>query len=546
MQKFKFPMEFLRVTQGEFSTYSHAGSMAIDFGGKDAGSDKLYCPCDMLVKRCRENANGELYLESTAPVLFADGTSDYARMICIHDSTFKVKVGDIIPQGQFFYQEGGMGSGNPHKFGTHVHIEAGKGKWKSTTQAKNAQGTYVIENQEHLYNMFILGKDVQILDGGGYKWIVDEEDSEQTSDLSGVYGLDVSHNNNVNLAELNDKAKFIMYRATIGSEKVDNNLDKFLNNTPSTVEKIGFYAANYFGSVKDAQDEADYLVKAIKDCGIAPTLPLFCDWEGFSYNYWAKQGVNFTPAQIQEMVEAFCERIKSYGYETGVYTNKDYWDNKFTQSFFDKHKDYKIWFANPGYDKPQRECYMWQYASDNASDYGINTVLDKDFLFEIKKEYISDSPVKLKIGPASSGDIHTISARLEALSISYMVDDDGYIYTMVAVSRGDQITICKWCEELQIAIVEDTAHEAQKPEIPEEPKEPEVIEPEPVEPTEPEIPKEDTTSEEPKEDNIPDEENKEDNKQEEKGPLPEEEPDDKNESWLILFLRWLIKILTKE
>lgn len=114
MQKFKFPMEFLRVTQGEFSTYSHAGSMAIDFGGKDTGSDKLYCPCDMLVKRCREKANGELYLESTEPVLFADGSSDYARLLCIHDSTFKVKVGDIIPQGQFFYEEGGMGGGNPH------------------------------------------------------------------------------------------------------------------------------------------------------------------------------------------------------------------------------------------------------------------------------------------------------------------------------------------------------------------------------------------------------------------------------------------------
>ena len=77
MQKFKFPMEYLRVTQGENDTYSHAGSLAMDFGGKGTGADKLYCPCDMVVKRTRQNANGELYLESVEPVLFADGSTDY-------------------------------------------------------------------------------------------------------------------------------------------------------------------------------------------------------------------------------------------------------------------------------------------------------------------------------------------------------------------------------------------------------------------------------------------------------------------------------------
>ena len=170
MQKFKFPMEYLRVTQGENDTYSHAGSLAMDFGGKDTGADKLYCPCDMVVKRCRQNANGELYLESTLPVLFADGTQDYARLLCMHDGSFNVKEGQIVKQGEYFYDEGGMGSGNPNKFANHVHIEAGKGKWKSTTQSRNSKGTYVIENQRHLYDLFIVGADVQIIASGGYSW----------------------------------------------------------------------------------------------------------------------------------------------------------------------------------------------------------------------------------------------------------------------------------------------------------------------------------------------------------------------------------------
>ena len=177
MQKFLFPMKYLRVTQGEYNTFSHENSLAMDFGGKDGGADKLYAPCDMVVLRCRTNATGEMYLESTQKVMFADGTIDYARLLCIHDSTFNKNVGDIIKQGEYFYDEGGMGSGNPNKFATHVHIEGGKGKWKSTTQSPNRWGTYVCENQAHLYDLFFIPADTTILNDGGYKWIKEPIDN---------------------------------------------------------------------------------------------------------------------------------------------------------------------------------------------------------------------------------------------------------------------------------------------------------------------------------------------------------------------------------
>lgn len=180
MQKFKFPMEYLRVTQGENSSYSHAGSLAMDFGGKDGGADKLYCPCDMVVKRCRKNANGELYLESVEKVQFADGTQDYARLLCMHDGVFNASEGQVLKQGDYFYDEGGMGGGKTNAFATHVHIEAGKGRWKSTTQSPNSKGTYVIERQAHLYDLFVVGTDVKILADGGYTWQVEEKPAQCT------------------------------------------------------------------------------------------------------------------------------------------------------------------------------------------------------------------------------------------------------------------------------------------------------------------------------------------------------------------------------
>lgn len=177
---FYFPMENLRVTQEE-NKGTHKGSLAIDFGGKDTGKDCLYAPCTMIVKRIRENANGEVYLESVKPVIFADGTRDYARLLVLHDSEAQnlLEVGEMINQGEYFYSEGGMGGGVPNKFANHVHIEAGKGRWKENGAEKHyrtgykdedGNNTYSITNPTSLYNLFVLKRDTIILEDGGYNW----------------------------------------------------------------------------------------------------------------------------------------------------------------------------------------------------------------------------------------------------------------------------------------------------------------------------------------------------------------------------------------
>lgn len=170
-ENFLFPMEYLRVTQGE-NTGTHLGSKAMDFGGKDTGRDELYAPCTMRVVRIRENRNGEIYFESTRPVRFADGSLDYARLLCLHDDSTTFEVGDIIQQGDYFYSEGGMGGGDPHKFNNHVHIEAGKGKWENAKHflVPGTRDKYTIENPSSLYDLFFLPRDTIEYDGGGYSW----------------------------------------------------------------------------------------------------------------------------------------------------------------------------------------------------------------------------------------------------------------------------------------------------------------------------------------------------------------------------------------
>ena len=392
VQKFKFPMEYMRVTQREESVYSHAGSLAMDFGGKDSGADKLYCPCDMVVKRCRQNANGELYLESTLPVQFADGTTDYARLLCLHDGSFNVVEGQVLKQGDYFYDEGGMGGGNPNAFAVHVHIEAGKGKWASCTQSRNSQGTYVIERQAHLYDLFVMGDDVIIKDDGGFAWKrVSDLEKPESNDF--VYGVDVSHNRSADIVskiKAAGKADFVIMRVAVGSASEDKHLAQYIKDSEGM--KKGFFSINYFNSVEDAVAEADFLIDTIQKYGFTPDkvdLPIFCDWEGLSYEWNKNQGVEITAGMLQRMTEAYCNRIIERGYKAGIYMSLNFWDNWYGRRFIADHPEYYIWYARPGYAQPDRDCYLWQYACDNGSEYGADEPLDKNILLG---EYIEAKP----------------------------------------------------------------------------------------------------------------------------------------------------------
>lgn len=173
MQKALFPMKYLRCTQDENSTTSHAGSLAMDFGGQSGATDDvLFAPCDMICRRRREDSSHELYFESTAAVECADGYKGIVHFTFMHDNTINsnVKVGQVIKQGEYFMDEGGFGRGVKDKFARHVHIEAGKGA-SPARQVQNSKGTWVTIPQSHLYDIFFIAADTIMLAGkGNHAW----------------------------------------------------------------------------------------------------------------------------------------------------------------------------------------------------------------------------------------------------------------------------------------------------------------------------------------------------------------------------------------
>lgn len=176
MERARFPMEFLRVTQGP-NVGSHKGSKAMDFGGKDTGKDPTYAPFTGKFVRVRKDSSHESYLESLEPVEFANGVVDYMTLTFMHDDVLDVRTGQIVHQGEKIGDEGGFGGGRPNRFGAHLHIEASRGR-NIAYQVQNEVGTYCTPNQVNIWDALWLGTDVQILNDSGYPWQRDVKKEE--------------------------------------------------------------------------------------------------------------------------------------------------------------------------------------------------------------------------------------------------------------------------------------------------------------------------------------------------------------------------------
>ncbi len=157
-------MKYLNVTQGVL-VGTHKGSYAVDVAGKDYRRDNVFAPFTGVVKKIWANGN-TVWLQSLAPVLFADGTIDYAVASFTHDDDVSdLKVGQVIQQGQVFYQEGMKG----FVTGNHVHLEIGRGKFTGTGWYNNSFGFWTINRKYLPHKAFFLDGTI-IINTGGYAW----------------------------------------------------------------------------------------------------------------------------------------------------------------------------------------------------------------------------------------------------------------------------------------------------------------------------------------------------------------------------------------
>ena len=190
MQKAYMPMEVLRATQGR-SRGSHLGTYALDLGGRNTGQEKVFAPCDLRIIRVRTDSgsNGEVYAESTEPMKLPDGSASVLHFTFIHDDSYNsnVRVGAVIKQGAYFYDEGGRSGGRPGVYGAHLHLEVGRGA-SPARQIKNSCGCWMTPNTGPVENLLWLRPGTVVLDGGGYQWKVDNDKEADMMQFLEVFG----------------------------------------------------------------------------------------------------------------------------------------------------------------------------------------------------------------------------------------------------------------------------------------------------------------------------------------------------------------------
>ena len=169
-------------------------------------------------------------------------------------------------------------------------------------------------------------------------------------------GIDISkHNTGLDFAKLRSAGiDFAMIRAGYGGI-VDARFMQHYTAAKKAGLKIGVYWFCYSINTDDAVEEAEDCLKAIK--GLTLDLPVFYDFEYDTERYAKERGVIFTPKLRTDIICAFCERIKSAGYEPGIYTNPDYWLYRLVRG---RVSDYKLWLA------------AWR-RSDGIADFGTTS-----------------------------------------------------------------------------------------------------------------------------------------------------------------------------
>lgn len=184
----RFPMKTMNITQGNNGQFSHQGVNALDIAGKDAGIDPTFAPCKMVIKRKEGYGQGNaVFAESVDPVMFADGTVDYAKFMFLHDNyTGDFAVGRVFQQWEEFGDEGTAG----YATGNHCHFEVAKGKlvWDKAGAGYGYYGRNNSTGVWHLQDSISADKacvvdGVTIKNGNGMAW---KKSSEVKTGSSGI------------------------------------------------------------------------------------------------------------------------------------------------------------------------------------------------------------------------------------------------------------------------------------------------------------------------------------------------------------------------
>lgn len=167
----------------------------------------------------------------------------------------------------------------------------------------------------------------------------------------------------------------VIIRAGYGKDpnQEDNKFQEYYRQAKSAGLNVGAYWYSYATSVDAAKAEVKNCMNTIG--GKQFDLPVFLDVEEY------RQAV-LPRRTLTDIISAFCDGIKSYGYDVGMYSAKSMLvDSAYPDELSSK---YLIWIAAPNTSYSDLPSYvdLWQYSWNGKID-GIRNDVDLNYIYNL-------------------------------------------------------------------------------------------------------------------------------------------------------------------
>lgn len=221
-----------------------------------------------------------------------------------------------------------------------------------------------------------------------------------------------------------------------GSIYEDTAADSHIKAALKNNVNVGLYVFSQALTEKEAQEEADFLLKQIKKYGWDVTLPLVIDRENGSYNRLV--GGKLSKTKETAICQAFADTVAKAGYQASVYASYA-WVKSYINT--DKLENCGIWIARynntttsnsksgTAYADVPYDYDFWQYSSTAKVD-GYSGSLDTNFWYK-------DTSIKttgLKASAQSASGPVTLSWSKASEDVAgyriyrYDEEQDKYVY----------------------------------------------------------------------------------------------------------------------
>ncbi|WP_346920934.1 glycoside hydrolase family 25 protein [Clostridium sp. UBA7339] len=187
-------------------------------------------------------------------------------------------------------------------------------------------------------------------------------------------GIDVSHHQgNIDWDKVKSQIGYAILSVGYG-DNITSQDDKQFNRNAKECTRLGIpfgvYIYSYATSTVQAKSESEHVLRLIK--GYKLDYPVYYDLED------ANTTGKCSNKLIADMTEVFCNAIEKAGYWAGIYANTSWFNNKLTDSRFNKWVKWVAQYNSVCTYKGNHD--MWQYSSSGKVN-GITGNVDMNYCY---------------------------------------------------------------------------------------------------------------------------------------------------------------------